>query len=127
MNYHPSIDHYIDFILLLAKDWVIAQTIERMRRDLEADERAYEERLAEARQREEVMRRMAKARVVKKAVCSDIFPLVGHILNGISTRNTLTTQTWMKTQKTMISFFRKQTKPKPLRMGKSTYPQLFAL
>lgn len=50
-----------------AKDWVIEQTMERMRRDLEDDERDYEERLAEARRKEEAMRRMAKARVVKKA------------------------------------------------------------
>ncbi|KAG5648406.1 hypothetical protein DXG03_004980 [Asterophora parasitica] len=52
-----------------AKDWVIEQTRDRMRRELEADEREYEARLAEARKREESMRRMAKARVTKKAVC----------------------------------------------------------
>lgn len=73
MYSHPSADCYIHSIFLLAKDWVMEQTMERMRRDLEADERVYEERLAEARRREEAMRRMAKARVVKKAVRSGIF------------------------------------------------------
>ena len=84
-----------------------------MRRDLEADERDYEERLAEARRREEAMRRMAKARVVKKAVRSSISKALWHFLSGILARNTLTTQNRMKVQRTMISFFQKQIKPKP--------------
>lgn len=50
-----------------AKDWVIEQTRERVRREMEADEHEYEERLAQARKREAAMRRMTKARVVKKA------------------------------------------------------------
>ena len=50
------------------KDWVIEQTLERARRDLEADELEYEERLAQARKREEVIRRAAKAKVTKKFV-----------------------------------------------------------
>ncbi|KAF8073637.1 helicase C-terminal domain-containing protein [Lyophyllum atratum] len=50
-----------------AKDWVIEQTKERVRRELEADEREYEGRLAEARKREDLMKKMSKARVVKKA------------------------------------------------------------
>ncbi|KAG5651045.1 hypothetical protein H0H81_010079 [Sphagnurus paluster] len=49
-----------------AKDWVVEQTRERMRRELEADERDYEARLARARKREEQMKRIAKARVTKK-------------------------------------------------------------
>ena len=40
----------------------------RVRREMEADEEEYEEKLAKARQREEQMRRMAKARVSKKLV-----------------------------------------------------------
>jgi chromosome transmission fidelity protein 1 len=51
-----------------AKDWVIEQTRERMKREMEADEREYEERLAQARKRETLMKKMAKARVVKKTV-----------------------------------------------------------
>lgn len=51
-----------------AKDWVIEQTRERARRELEADEREYEDRLAEARKREILMKKMAKARVIKKTV-----------------------------------------------------------
>ncbi|KAF5382526.1 hypothetical protein D9615_002808 [Tricholomella constricta] len=49
-----------------AKDWVIEQTRERVRRELEADEREYEARLAEARKREDLMKKMAKGRVTKK-------------------------------------------------------------
>ncbi|KAF8908999.1 helicase C-terminal domain-containing protein [Gymnopilus junonius] len=45
-----------------SKDWVIEQTVERMRREMEADEREYEKRLAQARKREELMRRAAKGR-----------------------------------------------------------------
>lgn len=51
-----------------AKDWVIEQTLERARRDLEADELEYEKRLAQARKREEVIRRAAKAKVTKRIV-----------------------------------------------------------
>jgi chromosome transmission fidelity protein 1 len=52
----------------IAKDWVIEQTLERVRREMEADEREYEERLAKARKREELMRRAAKGRAVKRQV-----------------------------------------------------------
>ncbi|RDB17932.1 ATP-dependent DNA helicase CHL1 [Hypsizygus marmoreus] len=50
-----------------AKDWVVEQTRERVRRELEADEQEYEERLIKARKREAAMRKTFKARVVKKA------------------------------------------------------------
>lgn len=49
-----------------AKNWVIEQTRERIKRQLEADEQACQERLLSARKREEVMRRAARARVLKK-------------------------------------------------------------
>lgn len=52
----------------IAKDWVIEQTLARIRRDIEADEREYEARLAKARKREDMLRRAAKARVVKRQV-----------------------------------------------------------
>jgi len=52
----------------IAKDWVIEQALDRLRRDMEADEREYEEQLIKARKREETMRRAAKARVVKRQV-----------------------------------------------------------
>ncbi|KAJ3556498.1 hypothetical protein NP233_g11962 [Leucocoprinus birnbaumii] len=48
------------------KEWVIEQTRERIRRQLEADELAYQERLVSAGRREEAMRRAARARVLKK-------------------------------------------------------------
>ena len=54
--------------VIQVKDWVIEQTLERARRDLEADELEYEERLAQARKREEVIRRVAKAKVTKRIV-----------------------------------------------------------
>ncbi|KAF9462983.1 helicase C-terminal domain-containing protein [Collybia nuda] len=49
-----------------AKDWVIEQTRERVRRELEADERDYEDRLRKARNREALIKRKANARVVKR-------------------------------------------------------------
>jgi len=49
-------------------DWVIDQTRERLRRELEADEREYEVRLEEARKREAAMKKMAAARVIKRKV-----------------------------------------------------------
>ncbi|CAA7261430.1 unnamed protein product [Cyclocybe aegerita] len=49
-----------------AKDWVVEQTLNRLRREMEADEREYEEKLARARKREELMRRAAKGRVTKR-------------------------------------------------------------
>ncbi len=52
----------------IAKDWVIEQTLARIRRDMEADEQEYEARLAKARKREDMLRRAAKARVVKRQV-----------------------------------------------------------
>ena len=49
-------------------DWVLAQTLDRKRRQLEADEMEYAEKLARARQKELIMRKAAKARVRKKVV-----------------------------------------------------------
>jgi chromosome transmission fidelity protein 1 len=53
-----------------APEWVISQTRDRLRRELEADELEYEERLAAARKREEAQRRKFFARSVKRQVCS---------------------------------------------------------
>lgn len=49
-------------------DWVLAQTLERKRRELEAEELEHAERLAKARQREAAMRKAARARVRKRLV-----------------------------------------------------------
>ncbi|KAI0036475.1 DNA repair helicase [Vararia minispora EC-137] len=46
--------------------WVLAQTRARLQRQLEAEERDYEEKLSEARRREEAQRRMSAARARKK-------------------------------------------------------------
>lgn len=50
-------------------DWVLAQTLERKRRLLEAEELEYAERLTRARKKEALMRKAARGRVWKKAVC----------------------------------------------------------
>ncbi|KIM43305.1 hypothetical protein M413DRAFT_18375 [Hebeloma cylindrosporum] len=55
----------------LAKDWVIEQTLQRVRRDLEASEQEYEERLVKARRREEALRRAATGRVTKRLDLDD--------------------------------------------------------
>ncbi|KAI0688447.1 DNA repair helicase [Cytidiella melzeri] len=47
-------------------DWVLAQTLERKRRELEAEERDYAERLAQARRKEAAIRQAARARIRKK-------------------------------------------------------------
>lgn len=47
-------------------DWVAVQTLSRRRRELEAEEVEYRERLLRARRREEAMKRMSSGRVVKR-------------------------------------------------------------
>ncbi|KAI0937761.1 hypothetical protein AcW1_003835 [Taiwanofungus camphoratus] len=47
-------------------DWVLAQTLDRRRRELEADEREHSERLAKARKKEAAMRKLANSRVRKR-------------------------------------------------------------
>ncbi|KAH9949242.1 DNA repair helicase [Amylocystis lapponica] len=47
-------------------DWVLAQTVDRRRRELEAEEREYAERLSAARKKEAAMRKLANARVRKR-------------------------------------------------------------
>ncbi|PPR07101.1 hypothetical protein CVT24_010937 [Panaeolus cyanescens] len=49
-----------------AKGWVIEQALDRVRREMEAEEQEYEDRLAMARKREELIRRASKARVLKR-------------------------------------------------------------
>ncbi|KAI0300192.1 helicase C-terminal domain-containing protein [Russula brevipes] len=49
-----------------APEWVVSQTRDRLRRELEADEEEYEGRLAAARKREETQRRKFFARNVKR-------------------------------------------------------------
>lgn len=54
--------------LHVANDWVALQTLDRRRRELEAEEAEYRERLLRARKREEAMKRIASGRVVKRQV-----------------------------------------------------------
>ncbi|KAJ7366620.1 helicase C-terminal domain-containing protein [Mycena albidolilacea] len=56
-------------------DWVLAQTRERRARELEGKELEYAQRLAEARKKEEAMKRMASSRVHKKAKTSEATPV----------------------------------------------------
>ncbi|KAI0359225.1 DNA repair helicase [Trametes cingulata] len=51
-----------------APDWVVAQTIERRRRELEAEEAEYASRLAAARKREAQLRKLTRGHVRKKPV-----------------------------------------------------------
>ncbi|KAJ7164685.1 helicase C-terminal domain-containing protein [Mycena crocata] len=57
------------------QDWVLAQTRERRARELEAEEREYDQRLDQARRKEEAMRKMARSRVHKKAKMADAAPV----------------------------------------------------
>lgn len=45
---------------------MLAQTLDRRRRELEAEDREYAERLGRARKKEAEMRKLARARVRKK-------------------------------------------------------------
>lgn len=46
--------------------------MERHRRELEAEEAAYEDRLSAARKKEALMKKISNARVIKKPVCVPI-------------------------------------------------------
>ncbi|TCD66273.1 hypothetical protein EIP91_001602 [Steccherinum ochraceum] len=48
------------------RDWVVAQTMERKRRELEADDLEYAERLRKAKKKEELLRKAARGRVQKR-------------------------------------------------------------
>jgi chromosome transmission fidelity protein 1 len=67
----PRSDKWYVFIFTKnsAPGWVISQTRDRLRRELEADEKEYEERLAAARKREEAQKKKFFARNVKRQVC----------------------------------------------------------
>ncbi|KAL0576051.1 ATP-dependent DNA helicase chl1 [Marasmius crinis-equi] len=53
------------------EDWVMEQTRERMRREMEAEEQEYETKLANARKREKALRAKQNARVIKKPRISE--------------------------------------------------------
>jgi ribonuclease D len=53
---------------ILEPSWVAAQALDIRRRELEAEEQAYEQRLAKARKTEAQLRMLARARVIKKQV-----------------------------------------------------------
>ncbi|RXW24469.1 hypothetical protein EST38_g1370 [Candolleomyces aberdarensis] len=55
-----------------AKDWVVEQTLARVRREMEADERDYEEKLAKARKKEQQLRRMAAGRMNKRVKYANV-------------------------------------------------------
>lgn len=76
-------------------DWVVQQTQERHRRELEAEEMEYEQRLAAARKKEAEMKRMANARVHKRPVSIPRCAVVSYWLilgyrNWTKTRRMLT-------------------------------------
>lgn len=51
------------------KGWVVEQTKQRLIREFEADEQAFEDRLKEAREREAAFRRATRGKATKRAVC----------------------------------------------------------
>ncbi|KAF8579814.1 DNA repair helicase [Ramaria rubella] len=55
-------------------DWVLEQTFERHKREMETEELEFEQRLEKARRKEESLRRMAKARVHKKQKLTNDHP-----------------------------------------------------
>lgn len=57
---------YYDVVIEL--DWVVSQTMERKRREMEEVDREYAERLQKAKQKEELLRKAARARVHKRQV-----------------------------------------------------------
>jgi hypothetical protein len=64
--YNP--DKYQRFNAWLEPDWVLEQTLDRHRSELEAVEKEFEERLAKARKNEKKMREMENARARKRQV-----------------------------------------------------------
>ena len=54
--------------------WVVTQTMQMRQRELEAQDREYEERLMCARKLEAKQRAMARARVSKRQVCTKLLP-----------------------------------------------------
>lgn len=70
LYYRPSEIQEVSTFVSAGHDWVLAQTRERRARELEGKELEYVQRLAEARKKEEAMKRMASSRVHKKAVCN---------------------------------------------------------
>lgn len=65
---HNTTVHSFMYIFFTEPDWVITQTIERHRRQLEIIEAEYEARLTAARKKEAAIKKMAKAKVHKKPV-----------------------------------------------------------
>lgn len=92
----------------VAKDWVIEQTIDRMRREMEADEQEYEQRLMKARKREEAMRRVARGRVTKRMVMLDILCMLFY--SWCSLRKSVSRQIKKRTTTTIFSSFLRQIK-----------------
>lgn len=60
--------------LYVGPAWVLEQTLERRRRELEAKDREDAERLAQARKKEAEMKKKSRAHVRKKQVCEPLSP-----------------------------------------------------
>ena len=68
--------------ILIAKDWVVQQTLARLRRDLEADDREFQDRLAAARKREEAWKRAKIGRTIKRPVRNPLDCRISPSLNS---------------------------------------------
>ena len=72
-------------VLLVDVNWVLEQTLDRKRRQLEGEESEYADRLSRARQKEVIMRKAARARVRKKLVRHEATLTYDLILEGLPT------------------------------------------
>jgi hypothetical protein len=102
-----------------------------VRRDLEASEQEYEERLIKARRREEALRRAAKGRVTKRLVNFLVFVTRYTIAltSDALFRNSLREKTTTRLKKTSmtINFCLRTKRPCRLMRGKYIYLQSFGL
>jgi septal ring factor EnvC (AmiA/AmiB activator) len=64
-------------------DWILEQTLEMHRRDLEATEKEFEEKLEKARKRERQMKEIEHARARKRQVAS-VYRIIKNMTDHIS-------------------------------------------
>jgi hypothetical protein len=109
--------------MIIAKDWVVQQTLARLRRELEAEDKEFQGKLAEARKREESWKRAKKGRVVKRPVSR----LMLIDINSYSTHRFR--ESWLKNHRiaTMkLDFFQKRIRVAEMKVKRCTYPLRYA-
>lgn len=111
-------------MIRIAMDWVLAQTIDRKRRQLEAEELEYSERLARAKQKESIMRKAAKARVRKKQVSFNVVPGLGESQADGDRKRPRSTET-LEISNSMTAFSFQRSPTAPAWMKTTISPLLF--